>query len=64
MNATIICLDTPYYTRVGPDGKYRLTGLPEGTYEIQIYHPDLPGVQEIIEIEAGESFSRNYTISR
>ena len=64
MNATIICLDTPYYTRVGPDGRYRLTGLPEGTYDIQIYHPDLPRIEETIEVTAGESMSRNYTISR
>jgi plastocyanin len=64
MNATIICLDTPYYTRVGPDGRYRLTGLPEGTYDIQIYHPDLPGIEETIDVAAGESISRNYTISR
>ena len=64
MNATIICLDTPYFTRVGPDGKYRLSGLPEGTYEIKVYHPDLPGLQDIIDIEAGELVSKSYTLSR
>jgi plastocyanin len=64
MNATIICLDTPYFTRVGPDGKFRLTGLPEGTYDIQIYHPDLPGIADTIDITAGKSLIKNYTISR
>ena len=64
MNATINCIDTQYFIRVGPDGRYRLTGLPEGTYEIQVYHPDLPLVSEIVDIKSGDSNTINFTLSR
>jgi len=64
MNATIICLDTPYFTRVNPDGHYELSGIPAGRYEIRVYHPDLPQVSEIIEIETSDSIRKNFTLSR
>jgi hypothetical protein len=64
MNATIICLDTPYFTRVNPDGHYKLSGIPAGRYEIRIYHPDLPQVSEIIDIKTSDSLRKNFTLSR
>ena len=39
MNATVVCLDTPYFTRVNPNGQYALSGIPSGRYEIRVYHP-------------------------
>ncbi len=64
MNATIICIDTRYFTRVGPDGTYRLSGLPDGSYEIRVYHPDLPGVSNPVDIRDGRSQQINFTLSR
>jgi len=64
MNATVICLDTPYFTRVGSNGQYELFGIPSGKYEIRIYHPDLPQVSEIVEIKTGDSITKNFTLSR
>jgi plastocyanin len=64
MNATVVCLDTPYFTRVSTDGKYELSGLPEGKYEIRVYHPDLPQVSEMVEIKSGSSQTKNFTLSR
>jgi plastocyanin len=64
MNATVICLDTPYFTRVNPNGRYELSGLPEGKYEIRVYHPDLPLVQDIVDIKIGDSLTINFTLSR
>jgi hypothetical protein len=64
MNATIVCLDTPYFTRVNPNGQYELSGLPEGQYEVRVYHPDLTQITEIIEIKAGDSLTKNFTLSR
>jgi plastocyanin len=64
MNATVICLDTPYFTRVRTDGRYELSGLPEGQYAIRVYHPDLPRVEEIVDIKSGEQITRNFTLSR
>jgi plastocyanin len=64
MNATIISLDTPYFTRVEPNGEYSLKGLPEGQYELRTYHPDLPSVFEVVEIKTGDVMRRNFNLSR
>lgn len=38
MNAVILSLDTPYFTRVNPDGTYSMTGLPTGKYSARLFH--------------------------
>ena len=64
MNATIISLDTPYFTRVRPSGSYQIEDLPQGEYLVQVYHPDLPDSEQHISIEAGKTIRRNFTLSR
>jgi hypothetical protein len=64
MNATIVCLDTPYFTRVSPNGQFELLGLPDGRYEIRVYHPDLPTVKEVVDIRSGKTITKNFTLSR
>ena len=44
MNAKIVSLDTPYYTRANEDGTYSLENLPDGTYEIRAYNPNFDDV--------------------
>ena len=39
MNAVILSLDTPYFVRVGEDGRYRFEDIPDGTYEVRAYNP-------------------------
>ncbi len=64
MNATVICLSTPYFTRVQANGRYILSDLPEGMYELKIYHPDLSEISEIVELVDGKRIIRNFTLSR
>jgi plastocyanin len=64
MNAVILSLETPYFTRVNPDGTYRLDDLPSEDYLVEVYHPDLPNVEEQITIESGRVSKRNFTLSR
>ena len=64
MNATILSLDTPYFTRVQPTGNYKLDNLPKGDYLVQVYHPDLPDTEQYITIEAGKTVDRSFTLSR
>jgi plastocyanin len=64
MNATILCINTPYFTRAGANGRYSLSELPQGTYELKVYHPDLPNISEIINITAGQKIIKNFTLSR
>ena len=39
MGAVILSLDTPYFTKIKPDGTFELSGLPDGNYELRTYHP-------------------------
>lgn len=63
MNAIILSLDTPYFTRVGAGGKYSIKSLPAGKYRIEVYHPDLNPASETIEIGAGEKLLRNFNLA-
>jgi plastocyanin len=51
MNAVILSLDTPYFTKPDANGNYVLKDLPEGRYEVRVYHPDLMPVVERFEIK-------------
>ena len=62
MNATILSLDTPYYTQPDAAGQYEFEQLPPGTYELRIYHPDLAPVSAAIEIEAEQEVVRDITM--
>lgn len=37
MSAVILVLDTPFFGRVGPDGRYRITKIPPGSYELRVF---------------------------
>ncbi len=39
MNAVILSLDTPYYTRVNESGDFSIENIPDGEYELRAYHP-------------------------
>lgn len=54
MNATILSLDTPYFVRVDVHGRYKLENLPDGAYQIRIFHPDLGWKQDQITLRSGE----------
>ncbi|MGH8373389.1 MAG: cupredoxin domain-containing protein [Gammaproteobacteria bacterium] len=42
MYGYILVLDTPYFTRVQPDGHFDLHGLPSGPGELVVWHPRTP----------------------
>jgi plastocyanin len=41
MNAYVGVFTNPYFAVTGPDGKYKISGLPPGTYEIEAWHEKL-----------------------
>jgi hypothetical protein len=64
MNAVILSLDTPYFTRVEPNGKYKLGNLPPGNYLIKAYHPDFPEMREPVTVKAEETIIKDFSLSR
>ena len=57
MNAIILSLDTPYFTRANEDGSYSLDNLPPGDYEIRAYHPRFNLIIQEISVSENESKS-------
>jgi hypothetical protein len=41
MHAYVAVLDHPYFAVTKADGTFQITGLPEGTYELEAWHPTL-----------------------
>lgn len=55
MNAIILSLDTPYFTRANDDGSFQLGNLPPGEYEIRAYHPRFNLIIQEISISEDEA---------
>ncbi len=59
MGATILSLDTPYFTKIKEDGTFILTDLPDGRYMIKVYHPKLEKYSEQLLLEGGVVVEKN-----
>lgn len=62
MNAVILSLDTPYFTRVNEDGTFSLTDLPAGTYELRIYNQEFDPVSRKITVAENEDYEVNFNL--
>jgi plastocyanin len=64
MNAIILSLDTPYFTRLNEDGSYHLKDLPPGTYEIRIYNRNFELLTRKVTVAASEDYDLNFNLAR
>ncbi|MEL6135620.1 MAG: carboxypeptidase regulatory-like domain-containing protein, partial [Bacteroidota bacterium] len=64
MQAFVVSLDTPYFTKARSDGSYSMSGLPDGRYRVEVFHPKLPGSRREIQVRGGQSLSLNFSLSR
>ncbi len=55
MNAYVVTVDNPYAVLTGPSGSFTLSDVPAGTYEIEIWHPELGSQTMEVTVEAGGS---------
>jgi plastocyanin len=62
MSAVVLILDTPYFTQADQEGKYTLGGLPPGTYEIRVYHPNLSPLSQVIELSPAQQLVRDFLL--
>lgn len=55
MNCVVLVLENPFFAMVDERGRYRISGVPPGTYQLKAWHERLPGRRkEIIVTAAGE----------
>ncbi len=62
MNASILSLDTPYFTKANASGNYEVDGLPDGNYRVQVYHFSLGVVEDKITIKGGGVVTKNLAL--
>lgn len=53
MRGLILVLDTPYFVRTEPDGRFRLTGLPAGNYKLKAWIDSRTTLERPVELKAG-----------
>ena len=54
MNAWAAVFDHPYFAVTGEDGAFTISGLPAGTYELEIWHERLPAQTVSVTVGIGE----------
>ncbi len=64
MSATILCVETPYFTRSSKNGVYLLKKLPPGRYRLETYHPALKKASEIVTVEKGKALRLDFTLTQ
>lgn len=57
MEAHILVLDTPYFSRTEEDGSYRILEVPEGAYTVKIWHRRWLPFRRTIDVPAGGRFA-------
>lgn len=62
MNAVIMSYDTPYFARAQSNGNYELKNLPDGVYEVRVYHPNFPTLKERVEIKSGQQVRKDFAL--
>lgn len=62
MHCVILVLDNPFFAVTDARGRYRLSGVPGGTYRLKAWHERLPAeIREVVVPENGE-VKMNFTL--
>lgn len=64
MSATILVLDTPWFTQPDSTGAFQLSGIPYGRYELRVYHPMHDPMRRELEVGDGVSMAQNFIFGR
>ena len=57
MAAVILSFDTPYFTKINEDGTFRIGQLPDGNYELRVFHPAYRSFQQQVMLNGGKEVS-------
>lgn len=60
MRGTILVLETPYFTKTTPDGKYALTNLPAGTFKLKVWLDEKATWEKPVELKDGQTFKVDF----
>lgn len=54
MRATILVVDTPYFTTTDPEGRYKLEGIPPGTHRLKVFINYKTRLEQPVEVAEGQ----------
>ncbi len=63
MKATILSLDTTFFTRLNEDGSYQLNDLPNGEYEIRVFSPGFEIISKKITVDSNANTESNFNLT-
>jgi plastocyanin len=55
MRSAVIVNENPFYAVLQPDGSFSIRNVPEGRYELELWHPDVRGKVVPIVVESGKA---------
>ena len=64
MSATVLVLDTKWFTQPDSIGNFQLDGLPDGRYELRAYHPEHDTLKRMIELGGGAPMTQSFVFGR
>ena len=64
MSAYIVVLKNPYFARTGPDGTYRIAGVPAGRYRLRCWHESLPAQERAVQVPETGSISVEFSMGK
>ena len=50
MSAFIVVLENPYFAQTGPDGTYRISGVPAGVHLLRCWHKRFPAQERLVRV--------------
>ena len=53
MRSVVFVTENPYHAMVGSDGRFRIEGVPAGTYTLVVWHTDLGEVEQEVRVSDG-----------
>lgn len=62
MTAWLIVQDNPYYAITGADGKFKLEGVPAGTYTVQAWQESIGKITQEVTVSAGGEAKADFNL--
>ena len=64
MSAYIVVVRTPYFARTGPDGAYRIDGVPAGRHRVRFWHERYPAQERTVQVSETGFVTVNFSVGK
>ncbi len=64
MQADVLVVNTPFFTRVGVDGSFKLDGLPQGTGSLFLWHPRAALQSRLVDVPLASSYAAELIVTK